>query len=58
MQQVGKYQLRKVLGKGASGTVYLALGTLPPGTYHIRAFAVTDSGVPLSNVVVTPTTVT
>lgn len=25
MEQIGKYQLRKVLGKGASGTVYLAL---------------------------------
>ena len=27
MQQIGKFQLRKVLGKGASGTVYLALDT-------------------------------
>jgi len=27
MEQIGKYQLRKVLGKGASGTVYLALDT-------------------------------
>lgn len=27
MEQLGKYQLRKVLGKGASGTVYLALDT-------------------------------
>ncbi len=27
LQQVGKFQLRKVLGKGASGTVYLALDT-------------------------------
>jgi serine/threonine protein kinase len=27
MQSVGKFQLRKVLGKGASGTVYLALDT-------------------------------
>ncbi len=27
MEQVGKFQLRKVLGKGASGTVYLALDT-------------------------------
>jgi len=27
MEQVGKSQLRKVLGKGASGTVYLALDT-------------------------------
>src|SRR5262245_56333080 len=26
-QQIGKFQLRKVLGKGASGTVYLALDT-------------------------------
>src|SRR5712692_8336925 len=26
-QQIGKYQLRRVLGKGASGTVYLALDT-------------------------------
>ena len=27
MQQIGKFQLRRVLGKGASGTVYLALDT-------------------------------
>jgi len=27
IQQIGKFQLRKVLGKGASGTVYLALDT-------------------------------
>jgi len=27
MQQLGKFQLRRVLGKGASGTVYLALDT-------------------------------
>src|SRR6185436_16151248 len=27
VQQIGKFQLRKVLGKGASGTVYLALDT-------------------------------
>src|SRR3954469_25586493 len=27
MEQIGKFQLRKVLGKGASGTVYLALDT-------------------------------
>ena len=27
MEQIGKYQLRKVLGKGASATVYLALDT-------------------------------
>ncbi len=27
LQQVGKFQLRRVLGKGASGTVYLALDT-------------------------------
>jgi serine/threonine protein kinase len=27
MKQIGKFQLRKVLGKGASGTVYLALDT-------------------------------
>jgi eukaryotic-like serine/threonine-protein kinase len=27
MNQIGKFQLRKVLGKGASGTVYLALDT-------------------------------
>ena len=27
MEQIGKYQLRTVLGKGASGTVYLALDT-------------------------------
>ena len=27
LQQVGKFQLRKILGKGASGTVYLALDT-------------------------------
>jgi serine/threonine protein kinase len=27
MHQIGKYQLRKILGKGASGTVYLALDT-------------------------------
>jgi serine/threonine protein kinase len=27
VEQIGKYQLRKVLGKGASGTVYLALDT-------------------------------
>jgi serine/threonine protein kinase len=27
MHQIGKFQLRKVLGKGASGTVYLALDT-------------------------------
>jgi serine/threonine protein kinase len=27
MQQIGKFQLRKILGKGASGTVYLALDT-------------------------------
>jgi len=27
LQQIGKFQLRKVLGKGASGTVYLALDT-------------------------------
>jgi len=27
LTQVGKFQLRKVLGKGASGTVYLALDT-------------------------------
>ncbi|MGQ0651384.1 MAG: hypothetical protein ACT4P4_03800 [Betaproteobacteria bacterium] len=27
MQQLGKYQMRRVLGKGASGTVYLALDT-------------------------------
>jgi len=26
-QQIGKYQLRRVLGRGASGTVYLALDT-------------------------------
>ena len=45
------------VGPLQTGTVYLALGTLPPGTYSIRAFAVTDSGVPLSNVVVTATPV-
>jgi len=27
VEQIGKFQLRKVLGKGASGTVYLALDT-------------------------------
>lgn len=27
MHQIGKFQLRKILGKGASGTVYLALDT-------------------------------
>jgi tRNA A-37 threonylcarbamoyl transferase component Bud32 len=27
MERIGKYQLRKVLGKGAAGTVYLALDT-------------------------------
>ena len=27
MEQIGKYQLRRVLGKGTSGTVYLALDT-------------------------------
>jgi len=27
IQEIGKFQLRKVLGKGASGTVYLALDT-------------------------------
>ena len=27
MHQIGKFQLRKALGKGASGTVYLALDT-------------------------------
>ncbi len=27
IQQIGKFQLRRVLGKGASGTVYLALDT-------------------------------
>ena len=27
IEQIGKFQLRKVLGKGASGTVYLALDT-------------------------------
>ena len=27
MEQIGKFQLRRVLGKGASGTVYLALDT-------------------------------
>ena len=27
LTQIGKFQLRKVLGKGASGTVYLALDT-------------------------------
>ncbi len=27
MQQIGKYQLRKILGEGASGVVYLALDT-------------------------------
>ena len=27
MQQLGKFQMRRVLGKGASGTVYLALDT-------------------------------
>ena len=27
MERIGKFQLRKVLGKGASGTVYLALDT-------------------------------
>ena len=41
----------------STGNVYLALGPLAPGNYHIRAFAVTDVGVPLSNVVITPETV-
>src|SRR5664279_2459195 len=27
MDRIGKFQLRRVLGKGASGTVYLALDT-------------------------------
>jgi hypothetical protein len=45
------------IGPLQTGFVYLALGTLPPGTYNIRAFAVTDSGVPLSNVVITATPV-
>src|SRR5688500_10791689 len=27
VEQIGKFQLRKVLGKGAAGTVYLALDT-------------------------------
>ena len=27
MERIGKFQLRKVLGKGAAGTVYLALDT-------------------------------
>ena len=27
MERLGKFQLRKILGKGASGTVFLALDT-------------------------------
>ena len=36
MQQIGKYQLRKELGKGASGTVYLALDTFSGGDVALK----------------------
>lgn len=36
MNQLGKYQLRKVLGKGASGTVYLALDTFSGGVVALK----------------------
>ena len=36
MEQLGKYQLRKVLGKGASGTVYLALDTFTGGDVALK----------------------
>ena len=36
MQQIGKFQLRKVLGKGASGTVYLALDTFSGGEVALK----------------------
>jgi len=40
-----------------TGSAYLALSTLPPGTYNIRAFVVTEGRIPLSNVVTTAATV-
>jgi len=36
MHQTGKFQLRKVLGKGASGTVYLALDTFSGGDVALK----------------------
>ena len=36
MRQIGKFQLRKILGKGASGTVYLALDTFTGGTVALK----------------------
>ena len=36
MEQIGKYQLRRVLGKGASGTVYLALDTFSGGDVALK----------------------
>jgi eukaryotic-like serine/threonine-protein kinase len=42
VEQIGKYQLRKVLGKGASGTVYLALDTFSGNDVALK---VLDQGV-------------
>ena len=36
MDRIGKFQLRKVLGKGASGTVYLALDTFTGNTVALK----------------------
>ena len=36
IEQIGKFQLRKVLGKGASGTVYLALDTFSGGDVALK----------------------
>lgn len=37
-ERIGKYELRKVLGKGASGTVYLALDTFSEQEVAIKVF--------------------
>ncbi len=42
MNQIGKFQLRKVLGKGASATVYLALDTFSGNEVALK---VLDSGI-------------
>jgi len=42
MEQIGKFQLKKVLGKGATGTVYLALDTFSGNEVALK---VLDPGV-------------